>query len=103
MKFRIARTSEWDALDYYKYIGKENEEPFPSPPCPSAALEELKYGEDYYYRKLQYTVELDTLQDLLDLQKEVGEKIIIVANEDCYDEETVPPTPCIEIYDRYRE
>lgn len=42
-------------------------------------------------------IRLDTLEDLLNFQKEVGENIIISTSYKDH------KTPCIEIYDDYRE
>lgn len=69
MKFRIEKasyyTTEWD---FNKRFNKE------SKPCRNAVLEKDDYGIK------SWTVEIDSLEDLMILRKEVNEELIIGLN-----------------------
>lgn len=76
MIFRIVRTSDYLHTDQPK-------------PCKNA--KKIVEIDPVWHRELvRWEVEINTLKELLDLQKEVGEELII---SDGY----------IEIYDDYRE
>lgn len=96
MTFKIERTSDWR-------FNKND------PPCKKAVagVEEHQFKERVFDEKgkrvWQYsprqidiwTIEINTLEDLMELEKEVGVGVIVRA----YDDEM----PEIEIYDDYRE
>lgn len=84
MKYIIHRTNDW-------WGGNDA----PDPKCPNAVMEELPK----YNRKVKvYTIEIDTLEELHKLQKDLGEPIIIFDGDD-YDFSL----PVLEIYDGWRE
>ena len=91
MLFEIVRTSVWDDSKPYekcfpiklKHIDNR--------------INEQGFIEREYDPIDSWGIRLDTLEDLLNFQKDVGEDIIIRASY------TDNKTPCIEIYDDYRE
>lgn len=81
MKFQVTRTSDWANS---------------APPCEGATLAHRHVGdldEDIY------TIEIDTLEDLIRFKEKVGKEIIITKPYGCED---ISPLK-IEIYDDYRE
>ena len=80
MIFEVERTSQW--------VFDKNR-----PPCDSA-----------FSKNNCWLIELNTLEDLLDFQSEVGEDIIISNLNDSFKEiKDTGAKYCIEIYDDYRE
>lgn len=115
MLFEIVRTSVWDDSkpyekcfpiklkhidirnftsyeEYYKRTGKNWEDD-----GTNHHINEQGFIEREYDPIDSWGIRLDTLEDLLNFQKDVGEDIIIRTSY------TDNKTPCIEIYDDYRE
>lgn len=84
MKFIIYRTNEW------YWDGNT-----PNPECPGTIQETLpKYGKDTKV----YTIEINTLEELIKLKKDLNEPLIIFDGDDYGFS-----LPVLEIYDTYRE
>ena len=84
MKYIVYRTNEW-------YWEGET----PNPKCPGAVQEILpKHGKDIK----AYTIEINTLEELMKLKKDLNEPLIIFDGTDYGFN-----LPVLEIYDTYRE
>lgn len=82
MKFQVTRTSDWGCTV--------------NPPCEGATL---ALDRSSICDSNIYTIELETLEDLIRFKEKVGKEIIITKPLDCED---ISPLQ-IEIYDSYRE
>ncbi len=93
MIFEIEKTS-------HRWTFDENE-----PPCRKAFIKEFKepkyWGKHIEPQKKTWLIELNTLKDLLNLQKEIGEDIII--GDTSLRANDIGVKHYIEIYDDYRE
>ena len=92
MKFRIRRTSDWSS----------NKSPHPKAEKLKSATSRLYFETvSHTVARNIYTIEINSLDELLKLVAEEGE--IIISEENILENELAPYHFEIEIYDDYRE
>ena len=84
MKYIIHRTNDWSRIN-------EN----PDPKCPGAIKEKLP---KYHWEEEVYTIEINSLEELMKLREDLNEPLIIFDGNDYGFS-----LPVLEIYDGWRE